>query len=221
MIQVVEPEFRHDIESSVRAKRVWTDLLVLSAWLFVPSSALLGGVLPLAIPFLLGNQWSIGFNLLFPLALVGSIQIVVSLLGTAIQFIGKFRWILVSQTLVSIFQIFGLVLLIATKNFQVAVYWLLVPLVVQHSVQVGQATLAGYLAWRPLFLNYAAVSVVSFIFGFTFWGLNQSIFRNHGFSTTNILSLTFASIIILLASIFWKKLPFIRIAKKYNLFRLR
>jgi O-antigen/teichoic acid export membrane protein len=102
MAQALYPEFRHDITDSARAKRVWPDLLAITAWIAFPLAAILAAALPWLMPFLLGDGWESATRIAPWLAVIAGAGVPIHVLGIALEATSRFKSLWPSQ-------IFGLV----------------------------------------------------------------------------------------------------------------
>ena len=158
IIRTIYPEFRHDVDASQRARVVWTDMLILSSWLALPLSALAAAVVPILIPVIFGPSWAVAAALAAPFALIGALQLISTILGSAIEGIGKFPWVWSTDFILIVLQIFAFVLLYFNHQIAIAVIALILTNVVRHIWQVWLASRAGYLNASRLYLNYLIVA---------------------------------------------------------------
>lgn len=178
LIQVAYPEFRHDTKDGNRARTVWVDLLTLAAWIGLPAAAAGAVVLPLAVPVLFGEGWEVAAALAAPLALAGGLQLVATVLASAIEAVGRFTWIWLSQGV--LFVVYGAA---ATAVFATSSWWpvivgLVVAQIVQHIVQVILCVKARYLDGKLLAVRYlqaAGGALVCGALALTVMGVLRSI----------------------------------------------
>jgi O-antigen/teichoic acid export membrane protein len=158
MAQALYPEFRHDLNDSVRAQRVWPDLLAITAWIAFPLAALLAAALPWLMPFLLGDGWESATRYAPWIALIAGTSVPAGVLGMALEATSRFRSIwpglilgLVVATIVG-----GLIIALNSP----------VPLLVgaflgnclRHGMQLRSAHRAGLLNGRDVTARYGTAA---------------------------------------------------------------
>lgn len=160
-IQAVYPEFRNFRESPAAARGVWTDLLVFLAWLVFPLAAVLSALAPTAVVVMFGPGWEDAAWISSVLALVGAVQILGSLLGNAIESLGRFKWIWLNVASILALQIGIAVVALIARDLRVAIFGVLLTVFVRHAIQVVCAARGGYVApgrlvWQYIFASAAA-----------------------------------------------------------------
>lgn len=163
MLQAVSPEFRHDIETPSRAFRVWTDLLTLVAWLALPVSAVAAVVLPSLVPLLFGAGWDVAGTLTAPLAIAAGLQTISMVLSTAVESLGRFRWMWITSVSLVMFQVAGAFALLVGRNIGIAMAVLLITQLIRQLIQVIQCRNSGYLDTKRLLRNYAVAVAFSLL----------------------------------------------------------
>ena len=93
VMQTLYPEFRHGRFSEDRRKLAWSEILTVIAWITVPASFLLAGILPVLIPVVLGGRWVSVTNLAVVLALAAGFRGMAVQLSSALEAVARFRWI--------------------------------------------------------------------------------------------------------------------------------
>lgn len=161
IIQAVYPEFRHDIKDNVRARTIWTDLLTLVAWLALPTAALASVVIPPIARMIFGSGWSVSIALSAPLALIAGIQIVSTVLASAIEALGKFKWVWSTQVI-----LFAIYALAAIWCFQVREWYpilagLFAAQICQHILHIWLCQRHGYIDAKVLTLRYMRITLFS------------------------------------------------------------
>lgn len=157
IVQVVYPEFRHDRATANRAREVWPDLLSLVAWMCIPAGAVGAAVLPSIVPVLFGDGWELASALVVPMSIIASVQVVTTVLGGAVEAMGKFRWIWSSQILMIVVQLSGVMLTFNFRSIFPAVAAMAVVVVVRQVVYVSLLSRIGYMDWVYLVKNYLYV----------------------------------------------------------------
>ncbi|MBJ7323342.1 MAG: oligosaccharide flippase family protein [Rhodococcus sp.] len=165
IVQVVYPEFRHDREGSERSHTVWPDLLTLVAWLCVPIACFAIPIMPIVVPVLFGEGWVAAAALAGPLVLIAAIQVVTTVLGGAVEALGKFRWIWSAQVLMILVQSVGVVFTIMTRSLVPAVVSMGVVVVGRQAVYLVLCHRAKLFNAMFLVKNYSLVAAASLTTG--------------------------------------------------------
>jgi O-antigen/teichoic acid export membrane protein len=221
LIRAIYPEFRHDIAGSDRAKEVWTDMLVLAASIALGLSAIVAVLVPPLIPIIFGEGWDTAAALAAPLAIVGGLQLVSTLLASAVEALGRFRWIWSTDAILIILQVCAAILIFAYKNITVAVIALLLTNVVRHAWHVWLAGKSGYLDVRRLLLAYSGIIVSSVGMGAATWLLLHWVIA----AVREPIYILWTSALIASLCLFGygirERMPVLIIARKYGLMRRR
>ncbi|RIX26093.1 oligosaccharide flippase family protein [Amnibacterium setariae] len=160
LIQTIYPEFRHDREGTERARRVWTDLLVITGWGLMVVAAVGALAVPALVTVLLGPQWSAARVLVPILMFAGAVQAVGTILAAAIEAVGRFAWVWSTQIALLVLQGLLAVAIVLTHSLVVAVAGILVTSVVRQVWQGVLCTRKGYLDGRRLLASSAAAAAV-------------------------------------------------------------
>ncbi|KTR94672.1 hypothetical protein NS220_08400 [Microbacterium testaceum] len=218
LIPVVYPEFRHDLAGSDRTKAVWTDMLSLTAWLILPAAGVAAVLVPLVLPMLFGGGWDLAILLSPFICVAAAIQVVSTLLASAVEALGKFKWIWWTQGALLVVQIAVVGAIWATGSVLPAMAGLIASLVMQHAIYVALCAKHGYLDARRLLKRYTVIILASaliFVTTHLFVSLGKWLFEVNIFAT----SLTAVPLLSLLWTL-WLirgKLPPVRLARKYKL----
>lgn len=175
VIQTVYPEFRHDLKSGKRAKVVWVDLLTVVAWVVLPTAAVCSAVVPYVATFLFGPGWEDAVRLTWILAIVGGIQIVSTVLASAVEALGRFRLIWFTNGMLFVIYSSAAVACISTQEWYPITGGLLVGQLAQHTIHVFACGRAGYLDVPVLLLRYARITVIAGLLGLAAWLSLQAI----------------------------------------------
>ena len=217
MINAIYPEFRHDIRGPGRAATAWPDLLTLVAWLSLPIAATGSILVPYLVPIFFGPGWELAAQLSAMLSLIAGVQVVTTVLASAIEALGKFAWIWSTQLiLLAVYGLAAYGTLVSHQWYPVLI-GLLLGLIVQHSWQVFLCVRAGYLELPRLLSGYAGVVAASIIVAGLAWGAVEVIRWLD--SPWDIVAAALA--LVCLACGIWThkgKLPPVKIAQKYGLF---
>ncbi len=218
--QAVFPEFRHDINSPIRARRVWPDLLSLVAWLTVPAGAIWAILVPFVVPLLFGNGWSAAAVLGAPLAVLGGLQVVFSLLNSAVNTLGRYRWLWSTQLIMIVVQLPLLVAVFTMRDIGPAIVGLYVAAIAQHAWHIWLCARAGYLDVAGLLRRYLSVAIAAIICAAVTWIiLRLAVLAASG--GTPLLWLAALIVTIGAGYAAWmlrRKYPPLRIAREYGLF---
>ncbi|GAA4753352.1 lipopolysaccharide biosynthesis protein [Amnibacterium soli] len=160
LIQTIYPEFRHDREGTERARRVWTDLLVITGWGLMVVAALGALTVPALVTVLLGPQWSAARVLVPILMFAGAVQAVGTILAAAIEAIGRFRWVWSTQIALLVLQGVLAAAIVITHSLVVAVSAILVTSIVRQVWQGVLCSRKGYLDGRRLLASSLAAAAV-------------------------------------------------------------
>jgi len=219
LIRTVYPEFRHDIADSVRAKIVWTDMLILIAWIALPLSAGVAILVPPLVPFVFGDGWETAASLAGPLAIVGGLQVVSTLLSSAIEALGRFRWIWSTDAILIAIQVIAAVFIFVYKNMFLAVIALLVTNVVRHGWQVWMAGRYGYLDVERLLRQYLVAIISSGLVAAVTWSFLELILASNGahlyWLPTILLACAVSAIVFRVREL----LPVVVLARRYGFLR--
>jgi O-antigen/teichoic acid export membrane protein len=218
LVQAVYPEFRHDRGDKGRAREAWPDLLVITAWITWPAATLAAIVVPMLVPFLFGPGWEEAALMALPLALLASLQAVTVMLSSAIEALGRFRWIWSAQLMVLVCNGIGASLAIHLGDWRPVLISIFISFVLQHSFHVGKCSEAGYLNLRTLLRGYCGVLIGSLVLGAV--ALSSATLITNPSSSQLTLALVGVGELAVFAFILWKfrnAIPAIKLARKYGL----
>lgn len=212
LAQAIYPEFRHHRDDPLVAKRVWTDMLIVVSWVVLPACALLAAISPKLIAFLFGPGWGGAQSIAPTLAILAAVQLLGTLLGHAIESLGRFAWIWTSTA-----AVFVVVVVVATfaaggASLEFAVAGTLAALLARHIVQIVMLSRAGYLEpWR-LVAHYVSASFMSVAVAITV--LAPSLWAAGWWVSGSTMLL-----LVGIAVFAWRQFPPLVIVRKYGLFR--
>ncbi|WP_442544872.1 oligosaccharide flippase family protein [Arthrobacter sp. KN11-1C] len=221
LIRAVYPEFRHDIEGSSRARTVWTDMLILAAWVSMTLSAIALVLVPPIIPILFGDGWGMAATIAGPLAVVGGLQILATLLGSGVEALGRFRWMVSTEVILILIQVIAAGLILVARDIWVALGALIATNLIRHGWHIFLLSRHGYLDARRLLRHYAIAGGFSTSIALAFWFSLQCIYM------TNFSAVYwFLAILILIVPVGFyfrirNKLPAIVVARRYGLIQTR
>lgn len=171
MQQAIYPEFRHDIGDNERTHRVWTDLLVLLAWVAFPLSALVGVLATVAVPVLFGSGWGLAAQLAFPIALIVAVQMVSTTLNSALEAVGRFRMVMFSHLVSLSIQVVGAVATLLLQNWLPVLIALAVSSVSSHAIQIVLCSTRRYLLVKQLLCGYVGAGLIAALLAACGWGI--------------------------------------------------
>lgn len=216
IIRAVSPEFRHDIGVSTRARVVWTDMLILVSWASFSLAAVACVAVPPIVPVLFGSGWEIAASITGPLAVVGAFQILSTLLATAVEALGRFRWIVMTELLLITVQVIGAIFVFFLHDIWIAVVTLIVTNVVRHGWHVWLLGRSGYLNVSRLMRNYAASAAFATFLAVWIWYALQVLTSD---DQVSLLWLFVVMICVVGVGVRLRnRVPVVVIAQKYGLF---
>lgn len=154
MVQAVYPEFRHDIDGSSRARRVWPDLLGLAAWLAFPLAGVTAVVAPVATPVLFGEGWDLAAAYSPLLAVIAGLRMVRVLLGAAVEALGRYRWMWLGIGLEFVGACVGVSIAVWTHSVWSVFAGMGVGVLAAHLAHILVCTRAGYIDLRVVARHY-------------------------------------------------------------------
>jgi O-antigen/teichoic acid export membrane protein len=221
LIGVAYPEFRHDIADSVRAKTVWTDMLILVIWIVLILSAGMAVLFPPLVPVLFGDRWEVTASLTGPLAIVGGLQVVSTMLASAIEVLGRFRWIWSTDAILMAIQVVAGVFIFVYKNIFIAVIALLLTNVIRHGWQIWLAGRYGYLDVARLLFHYVGAMVFSVLVAIATWSVLQLGFAAPRHPMCGVLAILLVGGVAAIVFRIRERLPLVVLVRKYGFLRGR
>lgn len=219
LTQAIYPEFRHDRDGATRAKRVWPDLLGLVAWVALPTASVAAVILPVLVPLLFGDGWQVAAAITAPLALVGGLQILASLLASALEAIGRFRWIFAAQIVLVAVNVTAAFVAVLQRSWFPILAALILGIVLQHGIHVVLSTRAGYLDVRVLSAHYVAAATTSLGVAGLAWGLLQMAVTGFLGAWLWPVYIIFGTTVVGLLWVYRWRVPPISIARRFGILR--
>lgn len=215
--QALYPEFRHDRQGTERARRVWADLLGLVAWLCLPAAAVLVAVTAAVIPVVFGPGWAAVAAFTPILAITGGVQATVAVLVSALEVLGRFRWIWAGYGVALIVSIVGGLIAITTRSVQPALAGEVVGLIAMHVLQVVLCARSGLLQPRALVRHYAGALAFAAILGSAALAVVElpTLLQAEWWLALIVLLAVLGLIAVLFR--LWSRLPVVRLAHRYGL----
>jgi len=221
LIGVAYPEFRHDIADSVRAKTVWTDMLILVAWIALILSAGMAVLLPPLVPIVFGDQWEVSASLTGPLAVIGGLQVISFMLASAIEALGRFRWVWSTDVILIAIQVVASALIFVYQNIFIAVAALLLTNVIRHAWQIWLAGTYGYLDVARLLVQYLGALTFATFLAIALWSVLQLGMAATSYPVCWILVCLLAGMTSTIVFRIRERLPVVLLARKYGFQRRR
>jgi O-antigen/teichoic acid export membrane protein len=217
MVQAVYPEFRHDIGTQERSRKLWPDLLALVGWLTMPLSIIAAFVVPAVIPILFGPGWEVAAAVAPPLAIAGGITVCTAVLSAAVEALSRFDWIWRAQFLHLALAVPAALWTIQAKSFWPVVYSLSAVMAVKHMYYLYVCVKSGYIDPKRLFDRYSRL-IMTCLFTALFGLLINLLIVSFGVWGGAVSGLLFIVASVLLWSSRNKLEPVV-IARSYGLFR--
>lgn len=221
LLQVISPEFRHDIDRPDRAYRLWTDLLILVSWLVAPLSALAAVILPHVVPTLFGPGWDVSAALTLPLAISACLQTVSMVLSSAVETLGRFRWMWITSSVLIAIQVLGAVGIFIYRDMAAAMICLIGTQIIRHAMQVTLCGRHGYLDVPRLMRNYGAVFIYSSVLAATAFLVAVLLTSTPRNPTCFVLSGGLVCFVLFFTWFMRRRLPPLLIIQRYGLFATR
>jgi O-antigen/teichoic acid export membrane protein len=144
-------------------------MLILVAWAGLTLSAGIAVFAPPLIPIIFGNGWEVAAALAGPLAIAGGLQIVSTLLASAIEALGRFRWIWSTDIILILLQLSAVALIFVYRDIFIAVVALITTNILRHAWQIWLAGRDGYLNVPRLLTQYVAATLFAAFTGVIAW----------------------------------------------------
>ncbi|MDQ0824605.1 O-antigen/teichoic acid export membrane protein [Arthrobacter sp. B2I5] len=217
LTRAVYPEFRHDLKDSSRTRIVWTDMLVMVAWIALCLSTCMAVLLPPFVPLIFGPGWEFAASLIAPLAVAGGLQIVSILLTSAMEALGKFRWIWSTDLILILIQICSATLMVVYKNVWVAIVALILTNVIRHGWQVWLAGRHGYVDSLRLLRQYVVATIFSLTLALVLWASLHLVLCDATAPGPWVAASLLTGGFLSMCWLFRRRLPFFVLAHKYGL----
>ncbi len=211
------PEFRHDAGRTDRAKRVWADMLALVAWVCVPGAVVLAVVLPAVAPVLFGDRW-IDVGIFIPvLAVTAGARIGFTVLSSALEILGRLKWLWAGHLTALAVSLLGGVLSILVGSVQPVLLGIALGLIGMHVIHLVGCRGAGLLDLPLLLGQYLRIGLVSVGLGAVIFLIVVVPLRS---GAVPVAVIGGALLLLVGGGLLWvfrKRLPMVRIAHKYGL----
>ena len=219
LVQVIYPEFRHDIGTTDRASRLWVDLLALAAWVMFPLGAVAAACAYFALPFVLGPGWQTAASLAPWVAMTAVANVPVVVLGSALEATGRFGGVWPHRIAALVITVSSAVIALASHSVEPVIAGFLVAAVVSHALQLLYVHRSAIFPVAMLLRVYLKVLLATAVAGLvtTLW--LSAIWTVEGFAFKILLVV---GMVLAAGTALWLtrlRLPPIRIARRYGIFR--
>jgi O-antigen/teichoic acid export membrane protein len=157
IMQVVYPEFLASATVRAKARRQWSDMLVLVSWFTMPAGTYLALTLPGLVPLLFGSNWQETSNIIALAAVAACLQPSVVLLSSALEAIGSFKAVFRTQAVLLLVVCGIAVWVFATGHLTVAVTSVIAVAVVRHGIHLTLGARMGLIDVFYVLRSYAIV----------------------------------------------------------------
>ena len=218
LVQVIYPEFRHDIGRTDRASSLWLDLLALAAWVMLPLGAVAAACAYFALPIILGPGWQTAASLAPWIAMASVSNVPVVILGSALEATGRFRGVWPARIAGLVVLVLASVITLVEHSVAPVIAGFLVAPLVGHALQLRYVRRSAIFSVERLLREYLRILLVS-----ACAGLATALWLSMISATDNLaLKIVLAVAVVLAAGgTLWfarLNLPPIRIARRYGLF---
>jgi len=188
-------------------------MLILVAWGTVPLGVLGSVVLPKVMPIIFGDGWELATQLASALSLICGVQVVTTVLGSAVESLGKFRWIWSSQAIMIGIQAVAVILTIERRSAWPAIVAMGIVVIARQVWYVWLCSRVGYINVRRLLSGYRQVVVTSVAGAVIFWFVMES-------ATDPVYLCLAMSLVLAIGFLAWRRrqrIPPIVILRRYGL----
>lgn len=219
LLQVIYPEFRHDIGTTERASGLWPDLLALAAWVMFPLGAVTAACAYFAVPVVMGPGWQTSASLAPWLAMAAVANVPVQILGQALEATGRFDGVWPARIAGLAIALASTVIAIVSHSVAVVIAGILVAPAVGHALQLRYVHRSAIFPVRLILHVYPRVMLVT---------IGAGLVTTLGLSVISVVeALAFKIVLglgmlLVAGSILWLlrfRLPPIQIARRYGIFK--
>lgn len=219
LVQVLYPEFRHDIGRRARTAQLWSDLLMLVSWIMFPIGAVVSAGAYFLLPYVLGPGWDVAGSIATWIAISSALHVPVVFLGSAFEATGRFSGVWSARISGVVTAGASAVAALLLQAIEPVLFGLVITPIGCHLFQLRFASQHEIFGVRPLLREYfrillvaAGLGTVTALILFILTTTNASIpVKSLGLTLVVILA------IVALRLTFWH-LPPVRIAQRYGLF---
>jgi O-antigen/teichoic acid export membrane protein len=218
LVQVIYPEFRHDIGTTDRASRLWLDLLALSAWVMFPLGAIVGVCMHFALPVILGPGWQTSASLAPWIAMASVTNVPAVILGSALEATGRFGGVWAARLAGLAVMLSSAILTLASHSIAPVIAGTLAAPVVIHALQLRYVHRYAIFSVKLLLRVYLRVLIATVGVGLV---VTLSLSAISIVDDLTIKILLVAGMMLAAGTTLWfarTHLPPIRIAQTYGMF---
>ena len=219
LMQVIYPEFRHDIGRTDRSSRLWLDLLALAAWVMLPLGAVNAAGAYFAVPIVFGPGWQTSASLAPWVAMAAAANVPVVVLGAALEATGRFGGVWLHRIGGLVVMASSAAIALATHSVEPVIAGLFIAVVVSHGLQLLYASRLAIFPVAILLRVYVKVLLVTAGVGLVTTLLLSAVWTVDGIALKILLGM---SMVLAVGTMLWLarlRLPPIRIARRYGLFK--
>ena len=162
-VTVIFPKFRWDSAGGDRVRRRWSALMVSSAIVVLPLTALAVPAAPTVTRILLGPQWAEAGLMAQFILVATAVNVLSALLGSALEASNKFRAVWMSQIAVIATLAIACGVMLVTRLWVAVAVGYVIAALASHAVQIVWSSRGQLLASRSIFLGYTAAAFLSLI----------------------------------------------------------
>ncbi len=219
LVQVIYPEFRHDIGTTERASRLWIDLLALACWVMLPLGAVVAACAYFLVPFILGPGWQTAAILAPWLAMTAVTNVPVVVLGSALEATGRFAGVWPPRIAGLVVTVSSAVIALATHSAEPVVIGFLVAALAGHALQLLHVHRSGIFPVAKLLRIYVKILFTTVVVG---------VVTAAGLSAVEVIEGLVLKMLLIIGMVLtagiglWlarRRLPPIRIARRYGIFK--
>jgi O-antigen/teichoic acid export membrane protein len=219
LVQVIYPEFRHDISTTERSSRMWPDLLALATWVMLPLGAVAAACAYFALPFILGPGWETAASLAPWIAMAAVVNVPVVILGSALEATGRFAGVWPPRIAVLVVMVSSSSVALVSHSVAPIIAGSLVAPVAGHLLQLRYVHRLSIFAVGALLRVYLKVILVTAGAGLATAALLGTVTVVAGLAFKLLL---LVGVPLLVGIKLWRarlRLPPIRIARRYGIFK--
>jgi len=163
---------------------------------------------------LFGAGWEEAIALSAPLSVIAGVQIVSTVLASAVEALGRFRWIWATQGILFIVYCLAAIGVLMTHEWFPVLAGILAAQLIQHAIHIFLCGREGYLNVRVLMKSYSRICLAALALA----GLSWLFLAAINSASSIWITITLASLVTLII-VSWKNRSFFeafQIARKYR-----
>jgi O-antigen/teichoic acid export membrane protein len=218
LVQVIYPEFRHDIGTTNRSSRLWLDLLSLVAWVMLPLGAVVAASAYYALPVILGPGWQTAASLAPWIAIASAINMPAVILGSALEATSRFGGVWVPRIWGLVVMVLSAIVALETHSVVPVIVGTLVGTAATHSMQLRYVRRYAIFPVHLLLRVYLRVGLATGGVGLvtTLWLSAISAAESWAIKIP-----LFVAVVLAAGTVLWSArfhLPPVKIARSYGVF---